>query len=78
MKPPARRPKARATCQENWREVAGRALRATFDGHRLTVEAAKIEPSQANFTRAPDQKIVGCVGLGKLDASVVKTTLSRK
>jgi len=71
-------PKARPTCQENWTEAAGRPLRATFDGQRLTIDFAKIEPSQANFSRAADKSIVGCVGLRKLAATVVKSTLTRR
>jgi serine/threonine protein kinase len=70
--------KARTTCQENYTEASGRPLRATFDGTRLTVELAKIEPTQANFTRGPDKDIVGCVGLRKLTATIVKSTLTRR
>jgi serine/threonine-protein kinase len=79
--PPARSTfdssQARLTCQENWREAGGRPLRATFDGTRLSVEAAKIEPTQANFIRGKGNAITSCVGLGKLEASVVRTVLTR-
>ena len=70
-------PQARLTCQENWREANGRPLRASFDGTRLSVEAAKIEPTQANFLRGKDKLITSCVGLGKLEASIVRSALTR-
>ncbi len=69
--------KARLTCQENWRAAGGQPLRANFDGTRLAVDAAKIEPSHNNFTPPKSGLIVGCVGLKDLETSVVRTTLTR-
>ena len=38
--------KSRATCQEVWTTVGGKPLRARFDGTRLSLEMAKVEPSR--------------------------------
>jgi serine/threonine-protein kinase len=68
--------KARGTCIEIWTVADKQPLRATFDGSRLTVEFAKIEPTEANFTTSKG-KITSCIGLRKLPASKVVSTLTR-
>jgi serine/threonine-protein kinase len=69
-------PRARGTCQEVWTAVAGDPLRARYDAPRLSVEFAKIEPSQANFTMV-GAKVTSCVALRELKASKVRSTLVR-
>jgi len=69
--------KARGTCLEIWTEANKQPLRATFDGTRLTVEFAKIEPTDANFTVSKG-KVTSCIGLRKLKASKVVSSLERR
>ncbi len=69
--------KARGTCLEVWTQAGKQPLRATYDGTRLTVEFAKIEPTRGNFTIQKD-KVTSCIGLRKLAAAKVISTLTRK
>jgi serine/threonine-protein kinase len=69
--------KARGTCLEVWTEADKQPLRATFDGTRLTVEFAKIEPTEANFTVSKGL-VTSCIGLRKLKASKVVSSLERR
>ncbi|WP_437838849.1 protein kinase domain-containing protein [Sorangium sp. So ce1153] len=68
--------RSRGTCQDVRSDVEGRPLRASFDGTRLSVEFAKIEPSSSNFV-IERNKVVSCVGLSALPATRVVSTLSR-
>ncbi len=68
--------RSRGTCQEVWTAVGGDPLRARYDGARLTVEFAKIEPGPANFT-IEGSKVTSCVGLRNLKASKVVSALVR-
>jgi len=68
--------RARGTCQEVWTAVGGDPLRARFDGARLSVEFAKIEPGPANFT-SHGARVTSCVGLRDLRASKVVSVLTR-
>ncbi|WP_433935623.1 serine/threonine-protein kinase [Sorangium cellulosum] len=68
--------RSRGTCQDVRSAVEGRPLRASFDGTRLSVEFAKIEPSASNFVMERN-KVVSCVGLSALPATRVVSTLSR-
>lgn len=70
--------KARGTCLEIWTEAGKQPLRATFDGARLTVELAKIEPTHANFTLSREGLVTSCIGLRKLRATKVVSSLERK
>ena len=69
-------PKSRTTCQEVWTDANGRPLRATYDGTRLSIDSAKIEPTISNFVQK-DKLITSCSGLHSLKASRVTTVLSR-
>jgi serine/threonine-protein kinase len=69
--------KARGTCLEIWTDANKQPLRATFDGSRLTVEFAKIEPTEANFT-VTKGLVTSCIGLRKLKASKVVSSLERR
>ncbi|MFT3768856.1 MAG: protein kinase [Minicystis sp.] len=69
--------RSRGTCQEIWASVGNEPLRARWDGTRLTVEFAKIEPGPANFTTA-GAKVTSCVGLRDLKASKVVSVLTRQ
>jgi serine/threonine-protein kinase len=69
-------PRARGTCQEVWTSAGSDPLRARFDGKRLSVEFAKIEPGPANFT-TEGAKVTSCVGLRHLKASTVVSVLTR-
>jgi len=68
--------KARSTCQEVWSEVDGEKLHAQFDGSRLTVDAAKIEPDRKVFT-VQNNAVVGCTNLRKAPASRIEVVLTR-
>ncbi|XXX80452.1 serine/threonine-protein kinase [Sorangium sp. So ce134] len=68
--------RSRGTCQDVRSDVEGRPLRASFDGARLSVEFAKIEPTTSNFV-IERNKVVSCVGLSALPATRVVSTLSR-
>lgn len=69
--------RARSTCQEVWTSVGGRPLRARYDGTRLTVEGAKIEPSRSMFLRDGD-KVIGCVRLSEAKAARLEGIFRRK
>jgi tRNA A-37 threonylcarbamoyl transferase component Bud32 len=69
-------PRARNTCQEVWTTAAGAPLRARFDGTRLNVELAKIEPVGRNFV-VEGERVTSCRGLRNLKAARVVNTLSR-
>jgi serine/threonine-protein kinase len=68
--------RARGTCQEVWSAAAGDPLRARFDGTRLSVEFAKIEPSATNFL-TEGTRITSCVGLRDIKAVKVVSVLTR-
>jgi serine/threonine-protein kinase len=68
--------RARGTCQEVWTTAGADPLRARYDGTRLSVEFAKIEPGPANFT-SEGLKVTSCVGLHDLKASKVVSVLTR-
>ncbi|WP_437319917.1 protein kinase domain-containing protein [Sorangium sp. So ce385] len=68
--------RSRGTCQDVRSDVEGRPLRASFDGARLSVEFAKIEPTTSNFV-IERNKVVSCRGLSALPATLVVSTLSR-
>jgi eukaryotic-like serine/threonine-protein kinase len=70
-------PRSRNTCQEAWSSVNNEPLRARFDGERLTVDLAKIEPTTDNFSLEGGKRVVGCRGLAELKASRVVNTLTR-
>ena len=70
-------PRSRNTCQEAWSSVNSEPLLARFDGTRLSVELAKIEPKTENFTFEGGKRIVGCLHLAELKASRVINTLTR-
>lgn len=68
--------KASVTCSETRTSADNQALRATFDGARLTVDLARVEPGSANFT-AENGKITSCTGLRSLPATKLIRTLTR-
>ncbi|WP_437970275.1 serine/threonine-protein kinase [Sorangium sp. So ce260] len=68
--------RSRGTCQDVRSDVEGRPLRASFDGTRLSVEFAKIEPTTSNFV-IKQNRVVSCVRLSELPATRVVSTLSR-
>jgi serine/threonine-protein kinase len=68
--------RSRGTCQEVWTTAGADPLHAHWDGTRLTVEFAKIEPAPANFT-TEGTKVTSCIGLRDLKASKVVSVLTR-
>lgn len=70
-------PRARGTCQEIWTAAAGDPLRARFEGGRLSVEFAKIEPITTNFTME-GLRVTSCVGLRDLKPTKVLSILARQ
>lgn len=70
-------PASRNTCQESWTTAGGAPLRARGDAKRLTVDLAKIEPSNDNFTLS-GASVTECRGLRALAVARVVNTLSRQ
>jgi len=68
--------RSRSTCQELWSSAGGTPLEARYDGSRLTVEFAKIEPTLKNFV-LEGSRVVSCRGLRDLTAGRVVSTLTR-
>ncbi len=69
---------ARTTCKAVWREAAGKPLRAHLEGERLSVDFAKIEPTNENFdVLEPSRTVLGCRGLEKLPAQRLPVVLER-
>ena len=68
--------RARGTCQEVWASAGADPLRARYDGTRLSVEFAKIEPGPTNFI-AEGTRVTSCVGLRDLRAVKVVSVLTR-
>jgi serine/threonine-protein kinase len=68
--------RSRGTCQEVWTSAGAEPLRARYDGTRLSVEFAKIEPGAASFL-TEGTKVTSCVRLHDLKASKVVSVLTR-
>ncbi|EYF05227.1 serine/threonine-protein kinase [Chondromyces apiculatus] len=68
--------RARGTCQDVRSSAEDRPLRARYDGSRLSVEFARIEPESTNFL-VTGGKVVSCRGLGALKATRVLSVLTR-
>lgn len=68
--------RSRSACREIWTQAGGQPLKATFDGARLTVEFAKIEPKASNFI-IEKGTITSCIGLRKLPTAKVVSALTR-
>ena len=60
-----------------WREAQGKPLLAVFDGKQLSVDFAKIEPTDKNFTEV-GRTVIGCRGLEKLRARRLPALLRRR
>jgi serine/threonine-protein kinase len=67
---------ARNTCQESWTSAGGAPLRARGDAKRLSVDLAKVEPSNENFTTS-GSTVTECRGLHSLAVARLVNTLSR-
>jgi serine/threonine-protein kinase len=67
---------ARNTCQESWTSAGGAPLRARGDAKRLSVDLAKVEPSNENFTTS-GSSVTECRGLHSLAVARLVNTLSR-
>jgi serine/threonine-protein kinase len=67
---------ARNTCQESWTSAGGAPLRARGDARRLSVDLAKVEPSNENFTTS-GSSVTECRGLHALAVARLVNTLSR-
>ncbi|MEO7331334.1 MAG: protein kinase [Minicystis sp.] len=71
-------PASRNSCQESWTTVEGAPLKARFDGKRLTIDLAKIEPkTEANFTVEGGKTVTGCRALKEAVAGRLANTASR-
>jgi serine/threonine-protein kinase len=68
--------RARGTCQEVWAAAGSDPLRARYDGTRLSVEFAKIEPGPSNFI-TEGNRVTSCVALRDLRAVKVVSILTR-
>ena len=70
-------PQSHSTCKEVWSAVDGQPLEALFDGTRLSVDMAKVEPRIEMFEVDRNNKISGCRGLKGAKASRTLTTYTR-
>jgi serine/threonine-protein kinase len=68
---------SRAACVAILAAVAGAPLHARWDGSRLTVEFAKIEPTEKNFTFR-GKEVIDCRGLEALATSKVPGVLEKR
>jgi len=71
------RARARGACQDVRTSAEGTPLRARFDGSRLSVEFARLEPTQNKNFVVEGGRVVSCVGIGALPAGRVVSTLAR-
>ena len=67
---------ARSTCLALFTKAGTHPLTAVFDGTRLAVDFAKIEPSPGNFVM-DGNKVASCRGLERLGASKTPVVLNR-
>jgi serine/threonine protein kinase len=70
-------PSSRNSCQEAWTSVAGEPLKARFDGKRLTVDLAKIEPKTEQNFSVEGKTVTGCRGLRETAAGRVVNIATR-
>lgn len=71
-------PASRNSCQEAWTTVEGQPLKARFDGKRLTIDLAKMEPkTETNFTIEGGKTVTGCRALKEAAAGRLVNTASR-
>ncbi len=71
-------PASRNSCQEAWTSVEGAPLKARFDGKRLTIDLAKIEPkTEANFTVEGGKTVTGCRALKEASAGRLVNSAAR-
>jgi serine/threonine-protein kinase len=68
---------ARSTCIAIATRAGDEPLEARWDGTRLNVELAKIEPTEDNFDR-DGQAVIGCRGLEDLATEKVPAVLERR
>ncbi len=68
--------KARASCLEILSQAGGEPLRARYDGSRLSVDLAKVEPTASNFV-LEGMKVTGCSGLRALKSAKTVSVLTR-
>jgi hypothetical protein len=64
--------RARTTCENTWRQVDGKQLRATHQGEQIIVKLPKIDPPASAFLREGN-KVIGCNSLA--DAPAVETEI---
>jgi eukaryotic-like serine/threonine-protein kinase len=68
---------ARATCIAVFTNAASGPLRARLSGDRLDVQAAKIDPTEKNFTLG-NGKTISCRALESLTAAITPVTLLKQ
>ncbi|MEJ7729484.1 MAG: hypothetical protein WKG00_09725 [Polyangiaceae bacterium] len=69
---------ARSTCLVLWSQAAGKPLRATLAGARLSVDFVKIEPDSANFVVESGKTVVSCRKLDTLRATLLPGVLNKR
>lgn len=68
--------RSRNTCQQVWTEVGKKPLRASFDGTRIGLDFALIEPTLANFVQE-GKEVVSCANLKSVKASIGRVSFTR-
>ncbi len=68
--------RARATCQQVFTSIEGKPLRGQFDGQRLTLDAAKVDPQRTMFI-TQGSAVVGCTSLLTSKMARIESVLTR-
>jgi serine/threonine protein kinase len=69
--------RARSTCQQVFTSVDGRPLRGQYDGRRLTLDAAKVDPDRQMFI-TQGSVVVGCTSLRASKLERIQSVLKRE
>lgn len=68
--------RARATCQQVFTSIEGKPLRGQFDGQRLTLDAAKVDPARSMFI-TQGSVVVSCTSLKTAKTARIESVLTR-
>ncbi|MFT3768889.1 MAG: protein kinase [Minicystis sp.] len=67
--------RARTTCENTWRLVNGKQLKAELQHEKLVVKLVRVDPPAAAFTR-DGTRVVGCTGLADAPITEIETVLT--
>jgi len=69
--------RARSTCQQVFTSVDGKPLRGQYDGRRLTLDAAKVDPDRRMFI-TQGAMVIGCTSLRASKLERIQSVLKRE